>query len=336
MNKHKEAIIDKIRHWAAQNEDIAYVIITGSQSRQHKQADEYSDIDISIFSRNVKWYENTSDWVAQIAPPIACYQDNIAAGLMGKKIFFSGEVALDVFFLDSRLLFWLFQYVRLKDQKLLYAVIPTHLKKIIDQRISFFMEYISRGFHCLVDKKDYHKRLTYIEQKCRFLPENYFNLDRVGHIVNKFWHHAWFMAVKLHRGNYFSAKIQYDNGLKYNLLYLMELQTKTLKGKDFETWQSGRYVEEWGESYVVSRLPYIFGHYEPDDAWNGLIETISLFTYLTDFIISAYPELTFLNPAKEVTAWIYALREKKEQQKLPLYSHYSTPKTTRMNKDKEM
>jgi aminoglycoside 6-adenylyltransferase len=309
-HKHKEAIIDKLRQWAGRNKDITYVIITGSRGRQTMGADEYSDIDVTIFSRNVKCYEKTTDWVTQIAPPVACYQDTIATGLTGKKIFFPGEVAMDVFFVDSRLLSWLYHYVQLKDRKILFAAIPSSLKKIIDNRIFFFMDYISRGFYCVVDKRDYHQKLMYIEQKCRCQPETYFNLQRVEHIVNKFWHHAYFMAVKLHRGNYFSAKIQYDNGMKYNLLYLMEMQAKTVKGKNFETWYSGRYVEEWGDPYVVSRLPYIFGHYEPTDAWNSLMETMSLFTYLTNFIIRNHPEHTFLNPAEEVTAWINALREK--------------------------
>jgi hypothetical protein len=307
---HQEAIIDKLRQWAGRNKDIAYVIISGSLSRQIMGADEYSDIDVYIFSRNVKYYEQTGDWVAQIAPPLFCYQELVVNGLTDKKIFFPGGVTMDITFLDSRLLSWLYHYVRLKDRKILYAAIPTFLKKIIDNKILYFTRHINRGFYCMVDKGDYHKKLVYIEQKCRYQHETHFNLQRVDYIVMKFWHHAWFMAVKLHRGNYFSAKMEYDNGLKHSLVYLMEMQAKTVKGKNFDTWVNGRYVEKWGDPYVVSRLPYIYGRYEPVDAWNSLMETISLFTHLTNFMIRNHPEHTFQNPAEEVTTWINALREK--------------------------
>ncbi|MBB6112603.1 Streptomycin adenylyltransferase [Mucilaginibacter lappiensis] len=310
MSNNKDEILLGLTTWAAKNKDIFCVIITGSMAREYKKADEYSDIDVIVFCKNRHWFDHNPEWMQEISVPVAYYTDKVLANQLGNKIFFHNGVGMDIVFLDKRLSYWAYLYALLKEKNNFLKLTPRILKNPIEDALNAFAYSVQRGFFCVVDKKDYNEKLHYIEKIFRSKKDKVFDMKRVNFIVNKFWHHSYLMAIKLHRGDLLSAKIECDNGLKICLLHLIELHTKSIRGAVFDTMHNGRGISAWGDPAFISRFKYIYGHYDFADSWNGLEETMDLFSDVVDALYSLHPDMKVNNPEQYIRKWVSGIKEK--------------------------
>lgn len=310
MSSNKDEILLGLKTWAERNKDISCVIITGSQARETFKADEYSDVDAMVFCKNKRWFDHHTEWIAEISVPVAYYTDKVLANQLGNKIFFSNGIGMDIVFLDQRMCYWAYLYAGLKEKSGLLKLLPSSLKNSIESAINAFTYNVQRGFLCVVDKKDYNKKLHYIEEVFRFKRDKVFNMDRVNFILNKFWHHSYLMAIKLHRGDLLSARIECDNGLKICLLNLIELHTKSIKGAEFDTLHNGRRIAEWADPNFESRFKLMYARYDFADTWNSLDVTMDLFSDVLQALLSLHPDIKVNNPEKYIRQWIAAIKKK--------------------------
>lgn len=310
MSKNKEEVLSGLKSWALKHKDIYCVIITGSQAREHEKSDEYSDIDVAVFCRNRHWFDNNHEWMSEISVPVAYYTDRVLMNQLGNKVFFYNAIAMDIVFLDKRISYWAYIYAKIRSKKIVSVLIPGIVKHKFENAINAFAYNVHRGFYSIVDKKDYDRKLHYVEEKFRHKRNKFFDLKRVNFIVNKFWHHSYLMAIKMYRGDLLSAKIECDNGLKICLLNMIELHTKTLRGGDFDTLHNGRRISEWGDPAFISRLKYVYGHYDFADSWNSLEATMDLFSDVLVSLHKLHPNMIVNNPEKYVRKWINDIKER--------------------------
>jgi aminoglycoside 6-adenylyltransferase len=310
MSNNKDEILQGLKNWATQNKHIYCVIITGSQAREYRKADEYSDIDVVVFCKNRHWFDHNPEWMSEISKPVSYYTDKVLMNQLGNKIFFYNGVGVDIVFLDKRMSYWAYLYARMKNHNIFLKLIPRGLRKLMEDAIHAFSYSVHRGFFCIVDKNNYSKKLQYLEEAFRFRRDMFFDMKRVNFIVNKFWHHSYLMAIKLYRGDLLSARIECDNGMKICLLNLIELYTKSINGKDFDTMHNGRGISEWGNPAFTSRFQYIFGHYDFADSWRSLEATMDLFSDVLISLQELHPDLKVNNPEQYIRKWIYGIKMK--------------------------
>ncbi len=92
--------------------------------------------------------------------------------------------------------------------------------------------------------------------------------------------------------------------MKELLLRMMEWHASALRGPDVDTWQNGRFLEEWGDARALPALPSIFARYDEDDLWRALLATMDLFRWLA---IEAGERLGYAYPSDgdgHVTGWV--------------------------------
>ncbi|RBL88156.1 aminoglycoside 6-adenylyltransferase [Chitinophaga flava] len=306
MNKAKEEIVNRITQWGTATKDVSCIVVAGSHARKNHPPDEFSDIDIVIFSSNVRFYERNFDWIHEIGEPVLFFNDQLSRNITGRKVYFSNGVGLDIFFLDERAIFWSYQYAKASEKKWLFALLPGPLKKMMQGAVRFFTEYIRRGFYCMVDKGRYGARLDYVNTTFPFRQEG-FKREKLEHTINLFWRYALHTAMNLQRKDYLHAKLTCDHGMKKTLLVLIEIYTKIRQGRDYDTWHHARFLEQWAEPFIVEQLPHIYGHYEIVDAWKAMEATAALFSEITRRIMQEMPDLQLLNPEAHVREWTAAM-----------------------------
>jgi predicted nucleotidyltransferase len=307
MNKAKHEVLKRLTDWATSTKDISCIVVAGSHARKDHQPDEFSDIDVVIFSSNVKFYERNFDWINQIGEPVLYYKDQLSRNITGRKVYFSNGVGLDIFFLDERAVYWSYLYAKASERKWLFAMVPGPVKKMMKAAVLFFAEYIRRGFYCLVDKGKFYDRLCYVDTRFKFRQEG-FNREKLEHLINSFWRYALHTAINLQRREFWHAKITCDHGMKKTLLVLVEIYTRTIEGRDYDTWHHARFLERWAAPFIVEKLPLIYGHYEMEDAWKCMKETADLFSEITRRLTDHVTDLNLLNPEEYVRQWIEAMQ----------------------------
>jgi aminoglycoside 6-adenylyltransferase len=69
--------------------------------------------------------------------------------------------------------------------------------------------------------------------------------------------------------------------MKELLLKLIEWHTHASNGWDYDTWHRGSFLEEWASPRIIESLQNVYAHYNENDAWDALNETINLFRTLS-------------------------------------------------------
>lgn len=304
MNIPAKETIEKIKQWATKNDDIVYALIAGSHGRSEKQSDEYSDIDIIMVSEKAAHYQNTSDWIAEIGESVLYFEDRVSGGIPTKRVYFPNGVGMDIFFVSKKTVARAYRFARAKEnKKILFRLIPPSVKRKLERYMNLFSYLIYRGYLSLVDKGNYAQKVACLERVFKYKKESNFRLNEAGVIANKFWYKALHVAVKLHRRELFTAKVDASDTISL-LLTLIEMHTKVKKGKDFETWHRGRYIEEWADPFIAEKLNGVFGSYDMAASWKSLFNTMDLFSEIVASIVNERKDVHFLNPEPYVRKWI--------------------------------
>ena len=96
MTPEKKQVLDNLRAWALKNDDVICILCCGSHGNQiNKASDDFSDLDLVMFTKRLNFYLNDMNWVPQVMGPVAHeYTDTTKIpGMPGRcKIFFETGV----------------------------------------------------------------------------------------------------------------------------------------------------------------------------------------------------------------------------------------------------
>ncbi len=244
-------ILERFVEWAQNREDITAAIVVGSQAREDHPSDEWSDLDIVIVTANPGYYVSTSDWVKRFGNPwITFIEPTAAGGAKERRVLF--EPGRDVDF----------------------AIIP---RAQMEASLDGFSEVASRGIRVLVDKE------KLAERALRLVTTSNANSARTPtdpdflNLVNDFWYHTVWTAKKLRRGELWTAKACCDSYMKRLLLRMIEWHAQSIHGVEYDTWHSGRFLEEWVDTRIKDGLRKSFAHYDETDVKMALLNTMELF-----------------------------------------------------------
>ncbi|WP_343672297.1 aminoglycoside 6-adenylyltransferase [Chitinophaga sp.] len=297
MNAAQNEIISNLKKWAEKNKDVDCVICAGSSGNKNKIADDLSDLDVVIYARRKNYYDEHHEWLSELGDVAYYYQEptDVIGVWHILKIYFSNGVRVDLFFWKISKMKLGYHYVLLKEKTILFSVLPGIVSKIIEAQFRFFTKYVSRGFITINDKVGLSPKLAYMEQHCKYRQDP-FSLKKFQYTISRFWSHALTTAIYIYRGELMCSKTVGDRIMKQHLLQVIEMYVKLDKGRDYDIFENGRYLEQWAPDFITSRLEDIYGLYEQEDAWRSLRETVNLFSLILERVRVEFPELKFSNP----------------------------------------
>ena len=277
MRNRYNTITDKFVQWGQSSDKLYAALIVGSQSREDHQADEYSDLDIIMIVDDPDYFVSSDEWLNQIGMFYVSFIENTITGEKERRILFDG--ALDVDFV-----------IFPKDAINAFAA---------DREATAILE---RGYRILTDKiglQNLISQVNIVKQSYTFPTEEEFK-----NTVCDFWYHSVWTAKKLKRGELWTAKLCLDSYMKWKLLWIIECHAHAIHGFDYDTWHSGRFIEEWAENWIIEMLQQCFSHYNEEDTKMALLSTMDLFRLVA---VEVAEKLKFKYPKEAdeyTTKWV--------------------------------
>lgn len=241
--------------WAQTQSAIRAVIVVGSRARSDHLADQWSDVDLVVFTSDAPVYLRDPAWLntfgtVMIAVPNAFGQHDrewIALYADGTK--------LDVAFLSI-------------DP----AATPT-LQHMLD--VFPYPVVLQRGVRILVDRTGLSSTLRLPEIDALSLPDQ----AEFTALTNRMGLDAIKTAKFINRHDLWRAKQVCDSDLKQHLLTLLEWRAAAQPDQR-DIWYDGRFLSEWADPPAVAELPATFAAYEVKDLRRALFATLDLFRRL--------------------------------------------------------
>jgi len=290
--------------WASRRPDIRAAFVVGSRARVDHPADEWSDLDIIVVTTDPDRYLSSSDWLGDIGKPLLTFLEPAPTGAaMERRALFATGLEVDFALLASARAKQAARFLPIALRfPIVLRLLPKKMARSIAEDTATAAEIFGRGVRPIVDKDGLAAKLHLL-----FAPTTAKNPPTqhdFTEVVSSFWHQCLRTARHLRRGELWWAKSACDGYLKARLLCMVEWQARATHAWDYDTWQEGRFLEEWADRRVVQGLRSAFAHYDPADIRRGLLATMDLFRWLA---IETAQRLGYPYPSsadERVTEWV--------------------------------
>lgn len=273
-----DALEQRFVAWAERRPDIRAAIVVGSRARTDHPADEWADLDLGILVERPRRYLKHHGWLRQLGSPLVKYLDPSGVTL---HVLFEDGADAGFAFLPANTFRQAVRVLPLMNRfPGLFRVLPGGLGARIENELAEAAAYYRRGYRVILDKDEMAERFFSLAPTVapRAAPPT----EKEFHeLVSHFWFLTVWTAKHLKRGDLWWAKSNgCDGQLKSMLLQMIEWHERGAKGWEYDTWEGGRFLEEWAGEKVVAALAPTFAHYEPGDVWHALSATMDAFRSL--------------------------------------------------------
>jgi aminoglycoside 6-adenylyltransferase len=265
--------------WAERQPDVLAAVVVGSRARSERPADDWSDLDLIVFTTDPASYAARTDWLNEIGEVWVPALDRTGPGDPEWLVLFDGGLKMDI---------------------VLTPVARTSLSQML--AASPYRFVYQSGMRVLFDKTATGEslRLPTVGSRATAHPTQ----EEFSALVYSVMVEAARAAKLIRRGDLWRAKHDCDCALKARLLTLLAWHAHATHGLDFETWYDGRYLDEWATPQAVAAIPATFAAYDADDLWRALLATLDLFRQLAQ---ETAARLGYTYPAqadKNVAQWL--------------------------------
>jgi len=274
-----EQLEQAIIAWAHTRPDMRAGIVIGSRARTDHPADQWSDLDLLLFTTAPDAYTTDPAWLEQIGQVWVPLFNVTGRGDPEWLVLFDGGLKADFVF----------------------AAASASLQQAIDSSPYHFV--FQRGVRVLFDKDGPHTPLTLPKPPSQPPPTP----DEFLAAVHGFLMQAGRAARLLRRGELWPAKMSCDGDLKQRLLEMIAWHVRVNRGPTRDAWHEGRFLEEWADPRAVAALPDTFGTYDREDLWRALFASLTLFRWLA---LETAEQLGYSYPVQadqRVTTWLRSL-----------------------------
>ena len=239
--------------WAKTREDIRGAMIAGSRARPDHPADEYSDLDIMVYTTHPEYYLGREDWLRELGPLLTSMEFKNDGGDLERLSLFEGGYQVDFVIEKADMLERIAGAGRIPD-------------------------WFYRGVRVIVDKDDLCRAIV----PPHFTPPSArpVSAGAFEQVTGMFWFLCLYLAKQIARGEPWPAKAR-DMNAKELLLRVIEWDEKDRHGQDYDTWHMGRFIAEWADENTLKELSGAFGGFDQEGGWRALKVTADLFGRLS-------------------------------------------------------
>lgn len=271
-----EILEERISKWGLNNNEIFAIYVVGSRARVDKPFDEFSDLDVVIFSTNPNDYFQKDEWLLEIGKVWTSFLFQTAGGDPEKLVLFDKGLQVD----------FLFRPISDMEHLIANNQIPAGFQ---------------RGVRLLLDKTGNGQQLLSKENITG--EQNPITNDAYLQVVNMFGFACLYVAKQILRGEMWVAN-QRDKECKQLLLQMMEWHAKALHGSGYDTWHAGKFINEWADKDIIVDLKESFGGYDQQKSWKALIASFELFSRLSYEVSHIYHYTYPEDLISNVRAWL--------------------------------
>src|SRR5918911_765530 len=237
-----DEVIDRVLVWARAEDNVRAVVLTGSAAVGHEQMDEFSDLDIELYTIDPSRLLDDNSWYVPFGEVLVVealsnpgwHPTRLVYYVGGKIDFMVGPV----------------------------AALPT--------------TRYGRPFRVLLDKDEVTGALTMAQQLGNAPPES----ATVLRCIHWFYAAALMCAKCVVRDEPWMAKVR-DWDLKRELLHMIEWDHKTRHGWSYDTWYNGKHLNRWVNEDIRAALDACWAGFAVSDTARALVAAVDLFDTLS-------------------------------------------------------
>jgi aminoglycoside 6-adenylyltransferase len=258
-------MLEKILEWGKKEEAVKALILLGSRASR-QTVDHFSDYDLSVFCDINESYTGSESWLMQFGNVWVCVKEKVFCKgkiFPSRLVIFEGGIKVDFSFLSLDVLDEIAQSSALPDD-------------------------YNLGYKILLDKDDRAARMLppQFEVKAIKPSEQEFH-----EVVKEFWFEIYHIGVYLKRGDLWSAKFRSWAAHSF-LLKMIEWHAQAKNDWCCSTPPIGKKMFSWVNKDLWKDLHGIFAHFDAEDGWKALFNTMELFRRIT---AETARELRFIN-----------------------------------------
>ena len=245
----REALIGRFVAWAERETAVRGALIVGSYARRERPADEWSDLDITMFVIDPRVYLDRTGWLASIGEPWLTFLEGTAiGGGQERRVLFADGIDVDF--------------------SIFAATEEAAVATASEARVA-----IHRGARILVDRDGVLSR-TLANAFGEPAPSAEApSQERLTELVHDVLYHAIWAAKKLLRGQTWVATQACNAYLQQHLLQLVEWHARSTVG-GVDTWHGSRFLEEWAVPGDVPLLAAALARYDRADVERALFAAV--------------------------------------------------------------
>lgn len=258
-----EQLQARVAAWAATQPSIRAVIMIGSQARGN--ADQWSDLDVLIFTSDAAKYGNDPGWLGELGEVWVTYAEPTAWGDPEWYAVYAGGVKMDAVLMQV-----------------------TDDGRTLDELVTPFDDWdaFRRGATVLYDRDGAPRPLASKAPRAQEPP----TAAAFENVINGVLMASLTTAKFTARGDLWRAQRWFANDLHVHLLRLMEWQAF---GQD--TWYGGRFMGAWADERAVAALPSVFPSYDKDSMARAILAVLELARRLGEDVAARFG---FVYPAE--------------------------------------
>jgi aminoglycoside 6-adenylyltransferase len=241
--------------WAHTQPAIQAVIVVGSRARSVHPADEWSDLDLVIFTSDAALYLRDGVWLNTFGTVLAAISHSFGQHDREWIALYADSAKLDAAFLPIDPM-----------------TTPT-LQSMLD---AFpYPNVLQRGVRVLVDKTGTSIALRLPQVDTARLPDQ----AEFTAILNRMWLDSVKAAKFIRRNDLWRARQVCDGDLQQHLLTLLEWQA-VAQSDQRDIWYDGRFMAEWADRAALAALPDTCAAFDRADLARALWASLDLFRKL--------------------------------------------------------
>ena len=242
--------------WAQARPEVLGVALIGSRARSDHPADEWSDLDLVIFTTDAEVFAASGEWLDELGEVWLRVMNRLGSG-------------------DPE---WLVLFEDMVKGDFAFTTAPPGATTLAEMAAAFpFQDVFARGARVLVDKTPHpggDLRLTKIPAPPLPSP------DEFQQAVQAYLYNIVRAARLLRRGDLWRAHSLCDCELKQGLLQMLEWQARLEGEAGKDTWHEGRFLDEWASPQALAALPATFATFDSKSLWDALFASLELYRSL--------------------------------------------------------
>jgi aminoglycoside 6-adenylyltransferase len=240
--------------YALSQDNLRAAVVVGSQARRDRPADQWSDLDLLLFCRDPRVYQDSINWIEALAPVWLAISGRTVSGDPERLVVFAGGAQVDFVFNADTVLLGLPEMIARGD-------LP---------------DTVRRGVRVLFDKDN---RIPPLPPPSPLPAQAPPGPEDFRKVVEGFWFSAVYAAKQFCRSDlaFFKAN---ESGLKNQLLPMLEWHARAQYGWNYDTWHQGRFTAEWADPRANATLAKTYARFDPAESWQAFLELLDLFRWL--------------------------------------------------------
>ncbi len=272
--------------WAKKQETIRVMFLTSTRAGSGL-VDELSDYDVALFTFDSSPFIEDSTWMKEIGKVWVyqkCRFDYKGQEVTTRLVVFENGERIDFSFWDI-------------------GILADFLRNGLPDEFNI-------GYQIIFDKDGITKDLpgsTYDGFRELKPTQDYF-LKR----IHDFWYEVYCMAKYLKRNDLFHVKL-IQSDLNQVLLQMIIWNRQAKNGWSLKTHSWGKRMKSWVDEDIWGGLHHIFSHFDAEDSWRGLLETMDFFSNIAkdaaDKMGYSYPE----DVDRNISGFVMSLYQKSKR-----------------------